>query len=1127
MILLHNFGGGSGLKDTGSLNVELATTSYIHGQPFSTQGATVTYTPPIGDPVDVTAAVTFEPANGEALQQDGQVMVRAIYTSGDDTIYGSAYVNVTPVPQSLSVQLHDTGMKAGDAVSYAGAQVTCLYTDLSTRDISNENITWSPPAGTIQNSDGVLTVTASYTENGTTATGTAEVVVTNKVLTALSFTLPQTTYDYGDKIKYTDAVVTATYNDGSTRIVTNLVEYDPAKNEVLTESTVAQVSYTENSVTKVAGVPITVTPGVDSMKIEWPDAGFSIGSTLDYSGATVTATLTDGTKKDVTEEVTWLPAPGTALTRSQDLTCTAIYASNGKEHEASIEIFVSESKVKSLGASLKKTRFLSGDEFTTSGATVTALYENGTTRDVSDRVTWTPASGDILDSTITKAIAKYEENNVVVTASVDIYVAAINTLSVSTNKTQWIVGDSLNAADFIVTLEYADGTTKDVSSAVTFTPADGATLSEGTLPVKITYTEGSRVYEKVVPITVVNVPVSIEAQHAITTYTVGSSLDYSNDVYIVTMADGTELELSYQQVTNKPSQNSVLDTIGTQLIATSYTKNGVTVTVRSSVSVEADPNSEMSASGQIQAQQEEESADVARSAGYSVKDSDDGESGGGSGGSGGGGTSGGGSGGNSYMSGYTAPAATAYSAPSGSIGGGSGFVSAPTGNGKETALFVPDTDSKVNADGTVTVSSTDRHASVLGTITDNDGNKYSIDSNGNVTCTDKQGNVTTRTLDEYGKFIGLSGNDLQIITDGNDNVTGAKESVSTTYTPDENGQFTDKYGNDMQVNEDGTVSATSTSTSRNEGSYFTAPDGNTYLVSDDGTSIAKITSTGVEEVPLDENNSFEVNGTTYTLNPDGTVTSTTGEGGESSTVNTTAGSIYTAPDGTQYMINSDGTVTSVDGVIMDSAYVGTLIDENGVTYVLDGNAQSVLYQLENGGSTSVTYDISWPEATGDVKTVTIVTPDEVARGVDPSAGGAHFVYGERTFYQIKGDDNHTYGHPSRGPYELEWIDSEGNKRQISVVGSDDPYGYILENGEIVPESVKSKIPGVAPAVNSSMEPEVVTRPTLAEALSGYHGLSPQEVAASNWADGSTSWGGLNYIPTTTTNSSTGGGGHSF
>lgn len=1117
MILLHNFGGGSGLKDTGSLNVELATTSYIHGQPFSTQGATVTYTPPIGDPVDVTAAVTFEPANGETLQQDGQVMVRVIYTSGDDTIYGSAYVDVTPVPQSLSVQLHDTGMKAGDAVSYAGAQVTCLYTDLSTRDISNENITWSPPAGTIQNSDGVLTVTASYTENGTTATGTAEIVVTNKILTALAFTLPQTTYDYGDKIKYTDAVVTATYNDGSTRIVTNLAEYDPAKNEELTESTVAQVSYTENSVTKVAGIPITVTPGVDSMKIEWPDAGFSIGSTLDYSGATVTAKLTDGTKKDVTEEVTWLPAPGTALTRSQDLTCTAIYASNGKEHEASIEIFVSESKVKSLGAALKKTRFLSGDEFTTSGAIAVALYENGTTRDVADRVTWTPASGDILDSTITKAIAKYEENNVVVTASVDINVVAINALSVSTNKTQWIVGDTLNAADFVVMLEYVDGTQKDVSSLVTFSPADGATLSEGNLPVKITYTEGSRVYEKVVPITVVNVPVSIEAEHAITTYTVGSSLDYSNDTYIVTMADGTELELSYRQVTNKPSNNSVLDTIGTQLISTSYTQGGVTVTVRSSVSVEADPNSEMSASGQIQTQQEEESADVARSAGYSVKDSDDSGSGGGSGG---GGTSGGGSSGNYYMSGYTAPAATAYSAPSGSSGGGSGFVSVPTGNGKETALFVPDTDSKVNADGTVTVSSTDRHASVLGTITDNDGNTYSMDSNGNVTCTDKQGNVTTRTLDEYGGFIGLNGNDLQIITDENDNVTGAKESVSTTYTPDENGEFTDKYGNDMKVNEDGTVSATSTSTSREEGGYFTTVDGNTYLVSDDGTSIAKITSTGLEEITLDENNSFEVNGTTYTLNSDGTVTSTTGEGGESSTVDTTAGSIYTAPDGTQYMINSDGTVTSVDGVVMDSAYVGTLIDENGIVYVLDGSSTSILWQLENGGSKNCYYDMQLP---GDSRTLHVITLQDflAARGYETNYTLERPRDQAKIFYRV--DDGAPYPYPG-GSLEL----YQNGKYTLGMVIYDNTGGEnILLNGEVVEGSFHSGVAGVTPSTDSSMKPVVIESYDLIKALSGYHGLTPQEVAASNWADGSTSWGGLNYIPTTTTDSGAGGGGQSF
>lgn len=75
-------------------------------------------------------------------------------------------------------------------------------------------------------------------------------------------------------------------------------------------------------------------------------------------------------------------------------------------------------------------------------------------------------------------------------------------------KTQYLVDDTLDLTGMVVTATFTDGVTADVTSAVTTTPANGATLStEGTQAVIVTYGKATVSFN----VTVIYLPASLES----------------------------------------------------------------------------------------------------------------------------------------------------------------------------------------------------------------------------------------------------------------------------------------------------------------------------------------------------------------------------------------------------------------------------------------------------------------------------------------------------------------------------------------------------------------------------------------------------------------------------------------
>ena len=120
----------------------------------------------------------------------------------------------------VTTKPNKTSYRAGDSFNSAGMVVTASYgidqVVLATAEVSGYSV--SPSILT----DGTTFVTITYSEGGETCTTTLAVTVTHK-LTAITITTKpdKLTYEYGDTLNTAGMVVTASYSDSQTKIVTS------------------------------------------------------------------------------------------------------------------------------------------------------------------------------------------------------------------------------------------------------------------------------------------------------------------------------------------------------------------------------------------------------------------------------------------------------------------------------------------------------------------------------------------------------------------------------------------------------------------------------------------------------------------------------------------------------------------------------------------------------------------------------------------------------------------------------------------------------------------------------------------------------------------------------------------
>ena len=183
--------------------------------------------------------------------------------------------------------------KVGEKFDKTGMEITAYYDDLSSKVVTD--YTYSP-SGALTFNDKKITI--SYTENGMTKTVNQDISVeSSTTLSKVEITKAPTklTYSTGEKFDPMGMEIQATYEDGSTRIVTG---YVVTPNGALTiNDKEITISYTEGEITKVVKQPITVVEAyVTEISIATlpKKMEYNLGDEFDPTGLVVNAKYSNG-----------------------------------------------------------------------------------------------------------------------------------------------------------------------------------------------------------------------------------------------------------------------------------------------------------------------------------------------------------------------------------------------------------------------------------------------------------------------------------------------------------------------------------------------------------------------------------------------------------------------------------------------------------------------------------------------------------------------------------------------------------------------------------------------------------------------------------------------------------------
>lgn len=317
---------------------------------------------------------------------------------------------------------------------------------------------------------------------------------------SLAVTTPptKTVYEAGDSFDKTGMVVTVTYDDASTREVTN---YNCSPVVLSINDNYVTISYREMMTTVTTTQPVTVKNLLKKIQIITPptETAYEIGDTIDLTGMVVYAFYSDGTSHEITN-YTYSPH---VVNSASDTEVTITYTEDGITKTAIQDITVGNTpNLVSIAVSVPPTKVIykAGEYFDPSGMVVTATFDNDTTKTVSG-YTYSPTrtlqQGDsvITISYTKKGITKTTTQNITV-----VYLTSIAITNPPT-YTSYYDDEIFNTAGMEVTAYYSDSTSAVIT---TYSISPSGTLPYGTTSVTISYSEGG-----ITKTTTQNVSVSI------------------------------------------------------------------------------------------------------------------------------------------------------------------------------------------------------------------------------------------------------------------------------------------------------------------------------------------------------------------------------------------------------------------------------------------------------------------------------------------------------------------------------------------------------------------------------------------------------------------------------------------
>ena len=364
----------------------------------------------------------------------------------------------------------------GEVLDLTGLVVSATYSDNTVENVTG--YTTNPAAGAALNEVGNKDVVVTY--QGKTDKFT---ITVDKALTSITLdtNAVKKEYNYGERFDLTGLVVTANYNDGSKKEVT---DYSYAIDENEGFFTLGSHTVTIDYQGKKETFTVTVAKVFTDIEIDVNNVkkDYKHHENLDLTGLVVKAVYSDDSKETVTNYTTD-PANGTALDTAGVTRVAVTYEGKVKTFDVLVNKVLESI---SLDTTNVKKVYNYGEQLDLTGLVVVGNYSDNSTSEISGGYTSNIGHGTKLEFVGGRTIT------ISYNGKTDSFSITVNkefkniTLDTTNVKKDYHYGEALDLTGIVVKANYSDGSYVDVTSSATFDPAEGAILTGAFGPKTIT-----------------------------------------------------------------------------------------------------------------------------------------------------------------------------------------------------------------------------------------------------------------------------------------------------------------------------------------------------------------------------------------------------------------------------------------------------------------------------------------------------------------------------------------------------------------------------------------------------------------------------------------------------------------
>ena len=378
------------------------------------------------------------------------------------------------------------------------------------------------------------------------------------------------------------SVIAGFYERDETLDVTSEATYTIDNNEVQNGSPVygsslsAVYTYNGYNVSKQINFTFATLQGIT---ITLPGgATYRTGDTMYYTNMQVVANYSDGSTRDVTSGVICSPANGSVATTTA-ATVTVSYTVGTKTVTSSFSQTIIALSSLRISQAPYKTTYKVGETLDYSGLEARAVYADGHETGVSHLCECSPAEGSIVTNDTTQITVQYQHNSgELIMNTVALNVIQLTGLIIS-DPTVYNLGDTVDYSTVTVLASYSDGSSEDVTSAVSYSQSDGITVTKNTNKnVTVTYTKAAGVsISDTMLLKIQIIDRLIVTAPTKTSYVIGETLDFTGLSVVCRYTDGTTATVTSQVSLSHTNGAKVDSSTATEVVIT-YTESGETVT---------------------------------------------------------------------------------------------------------------------------------------------------------------------------------------------------------------------------------------------------------------------------------------------------------------------------------------------------------------------------------------------------------------------------------------------------------------------------------------------------------------------------------------------------------------------